>query len=254
MASFYFPMTLSYAENLGHIPPINGLYSFVFNPFIYAILGSCPQMVVGPEAAGSLLLGHVVKSSVEGGLSEEEDMIMHAMIGGLVTAIAGAIIFIAGLTRLGFLDGILSRPFLRGFISAIGFVILVDQLIPEMGLAGRAKKVGHVSHGSSIDKLIFLVENVQYTHGLTCGVAFGSFAIIMVLRYIFLLRWKYSHFANMLIIERSRRDCSLDTHLWLTFLIVLLWCYYLLSFLGNFAGINMDSKFLEKSNPAQDHL
>lgn len=196
MASFYFPMTLSYAENLAHIPPINGLYSFVFNPFIYALLGSCPQMVVGPEAAGSLLLGHVVKSSVEGGLSGEEDMLMHAMIGGLVTTLSGAVIFIAGLTRLGFLDGILSRPFLRGFISAIGFVILVDQLIPEMGLLGRAKEIGHIIHGSSVDKLIFLVENVQYAHGLTCGVAFGSFAIIMALRCIPKQKWKYRHFAN----------------------------------------------------------
>lgn len=182
MASFYIPMSLSYAENLGHIPPINGLYSFVFNPFIYALLGSCPQMIVGPEAAGSLLVGSVVKSSVEGGLSGEDDDLVNARIAGLVTGLAGAVIFIAGLTRLGFLESVLSRPFLRGFISAIGFVILADQLIPEMGLVHRAKEVGHVIHGSSIDKLVFLVMNVRHAHGLTCAVAFGSFATIMVLR------------------------------------------------------------------------
>src|SRR5947208_2362709 len=34
MASLYIPMALSYAANLGHVPPINGLYSFVFNPVI----------------------------------------------------------------------------------------------------------------------------------------------------------------------------------------------------------------------------
>ncbi len=32
MASFYIPMALSLASNLAHVPPINGLYSFVFNP------------------------------------------------------------------------------------------------------------------------------------------------------------------------------------------------------------------------------
>ncbi|KAL8992571.1 MAG: hypothetical protein Q9188_007556, partial [Gyalolechia gomerana] len=182
MASFYIPMSLSYAENLGHIPAINGLYSFVFNPFIYALLGSCPQMVVGPEAAGSLLLGTVVKTSIEGGQSGDEDDAMNARIAGVVTGMAGAVIFVAGLTRLGFLDSVLSRPFLRGFISAIGFVILVDQLIPEMGLTHLAKHAGGVSHGSSLDKIIFLVENVQHSHGLTCAVAFGSFAVIMVCR------------------------------------------------------------------------
>lgn len=182
MASFYIPMSLSYASNLGHLPPINGLYSFVFNPLVYAFLGSCPQMVVGPEAAGSLLVGTVVRSSVDRGHSGDLDDYTNARIAGVVTGMAGAVIFIAGLTRLGFLDNVLSRPFLRGFISAIGFVILVDQLIPEMGLVERAKKEGSVNHGSSVDKLVFLVENAGYAHRLTCVVAFGSFAIIMVCR------------------------------------------------------------------------
>ena len=141
-------------------------------------------MVVGPEAAGSLLVGSVVRNSVEGGLSDEEDNILNARIAGLVTGMAGAAIFISGLTRLGFMDSILSRPFLRGFISAIGFVILADQLIPEMGLTSRAKEL-QVLHGSSVEKLLFLVENVQFAHGLTSAVAFGSFAVIMVLRYVF---------------------------------------------------------------------
>lgn len=182
MASFYIPMSLSYASNLGHIPPINGLYSFVFNPIIYALLGSCPQMVVGPEAAGSLLVGSVVRESVDRGNSKESDDALNASIAGVVTGMAGAVILIAGLTRLGFLDSVLSRPFLRGFISAIGVVIFVDQLIPEMGLDQRARVVEGVEHGSSIDKIVFLVKNVRYAHGLTCAVAGGSFVIIMIFR------------------------------------------------------------------------
>lgn len=184
MASFYLPMALSYASNLGHIPPINGLYSFVFNPLIYAFLGTCPQMVVGPEAAGSLLVGTVIRASVDKGHSGDEDEIMNARIAGVVTGMAGAVIFVAGLTRLGFLDSVLSRPFLRGFISAIGFVILVDQLIPEMGLSGLARVSEGVNHGSSVDKLIFLMKNVRSAHKLTTAVAFTSFAIIMVCRYV----------------------------------------------------------------------
>lgn len=139
-------------------------------------------MVVGPEAAGSLLVGSVIRNSVDGGLSGEEDDILNARIAGVVTGIAGAVFFIAGLTRLGFLDSVLSRPFLRGFISAIGIVILADQLVHEMGLSARAKAV-HISHESTVEKLIFIMQNARYAHGLTCAVAFGSFAIIMVLRY-----------------------------------------------------------------------
>jgi MFS superfamily sulfate permease-like transporter len=174
-------MALSYASNLAHVPPINGLYSFVFNPIIYAILGSAPQMVVGPEAAGSLLVGSVVRSSIDNSGTPENDDLMHAKVAGVVTGMAGAVIFIAGLTRLGFLDSVLSRPFLRGFISAIGFVIFVDQLIPELGLAEIAEEVG-VSHGSSVDKIRFLVGNARRANGTTALVAVVSFVIIMVLR------------------------------------------------------------------------
>jgi hypothetical protein len=182
MASFYIPMSLSYASNLGHVPPVNGLYSFVFNPLIYAFLGSCPQMVVGPEAAGSLLVGSVVRSSIKNGTSGDENDELNAQIAGVVTAIAGSVIFAAGLARLGFLDSVLSRPFLRGFISAIGFVILVDQAIPELGLSEVARNAGDVSHGSSARKLMFLAQNIGQSHGLTAAVSITSFVIIMIFR------------------------------------------------------------------------
>jgi hypothetical protein len=182
MASFYIPMSLSYASNLAHVPPINGLYSFVFNPLVYAFLGSCPRMVVGPEAAGSLLVGQVVKTCIERGQAGDDDDKLNGEIGGVVTAIAGAVIFTAGLARLGFLDSVLSRPFLRGFISAIGFVIIVDQLIPELGLAEVAKEVGGVAHGSSANKIAFLFRNIGKSHGLTAGVSFGAFVVIMIFR------------------------------------------------------------------------
>lgn len=181
IASFYLPMALSLASNLAHVPPIHGLYAFVFNPFIYALLGSCPQMVVGPEAAGSLLVGTVVQQSVDSGGSSEDNDLMHAQICGIVAGMAGATVLIAGIARLGFLDSVLSRPFLRGFISAIGFVIAVDQLIPELGLSDLASESG-ANHGSTVEKIYFILENISEVHHLTFAVAGISFLVIMICR------------------------------------------------------------------------
>lgn len=182
MASFYIPMALSLASNLAHVPPINGLYAFVFNPLVYALLGTSPLMVVGPEAAGSLLTGGVVKESIKAGTHGENQGVKLAQVAGMVTALAGAFILVAGLCRLGFLDGVLSRPFLRGFISAIGITILVDQMIPEMGLDTAAAHSQAAKHGSSLDKIMFLFRHGHEAHRLTCAVAFSTIAIVLVLR------------------------------------------------------------------------
>ena len=142
-------------------------------------------MVVGPEAAGSLLTGQVIRENINMGRHRDDNEYRNAQIAGTITGLAGAIILAAGVARLGFLDNVLSRPFLRGFISAIGIVILIDQLIPETGLVRlAAHDSGGAAHGSSLDKIIFLVGNLGRAHGLTCAVSFGSFAIIMVLREV----------------------------------------------------------------------
>lgn len=185
MASFYIPMSLSYASNLAHLPPINGLYAFVFNPFIYAIFGTVPQLVVGPEAAGSLLTGQVVRENISSGKHRDNDFASNTQIAGMVTGIAGAIILLAGLFRLGFLDSVLSRPFLRGFISAIGVVIFVDQLVPETGMSALIEHdPSGAAHGSSLTKIIYLIKNADKAHRLTCAVSFGAFAIVMVFRQL----------------------------------------------------------------------
>lgn len=181
IAGMYLPMALSLADNLAHVPPINGLYAFVFNPFCYALLGSAPQMILGPEAPGSLLVGSVVKDSIQKGRGADDDAIMHAKICGVIAGVAGATILLSGLCRLGFLDSVLSKPFLRGFISAIGFVIFVEQLLPELGLAElAADDVGHKQ--SAIDKLSFIFGHLDHVHALTAAISAASFTIVMTFR------------------------------------------------------------------------
>lgn len=184
ICSFYIPMSLSYATNLGHLPAVSGMLAFVFNPMVYAFFGTCPQMVIGPEAAGSLLTGNVVRDSISKGQTGDNEALEHAKIASVVTGAAGAVLLIAGVTRLGFLDNVLSRPFLRGFISAVGVVIFIDQLIAEMGLTALARAARGVEHGSSLDKLMFVFGQAHNAHALTCAVSFGSFVIIMVCREV----------------------------------------------------------------------
>ncbi|EPS36314.1 hypothetical protein H072_10196 [Dactylellina haptotyla CBS 200.50] len=178
MASIYIPMALSLASNLAHVPPVQGLYSFAIVPIIYALLGSCPQMVTGPEAAGSLLVGEAVRHAINSGKQHDDDATKNAIVAGIVTTITGVIALMGGIVRLGFLDSVLSRALLRGFISAVGFVITVDQFIAELGLLKHAKKEG-VTHASSLTKINFLITHVSDIHVPTAVLSMVSLVIIL---------------------------------------------------------------------------
>ncbi|KAK6525945.1 hypothetical protein TWF281_010987 [Arthrobotrys megalospora] len=181
MASIYIPMALSLASNLAHVPPVQGLYSFAVVPVIYALLGSCPQMVTGPEAAGSLLVGEAVRQAINSGKQHDDDDTKNAIIAGIVTSITGIIALLAGVVRLGFLDSVLSKALLRGFISAVGFVITVDQLISELGLLNLAREQG-VTHASSLTKLDFLFRNASNIHMPTAVVSLVALTIILTVK------------------------------------------------------------------------
>lgn len=184
MASFYIPIALSLSTNLAHLPPIHGLYAFALQPLVYAILGSCPTMAVGPEAAGSLLLGSAIRlSNAHHGSNPEGNDAANGHLASVITTTTGAIALCAGIVRLGFLDSVLSRPLLRGFISAVGWVIFVDQLIPEMGLQELAKQE-RISHASSLTKFTWLIRNAENAHRLTFTVAAVAFSVIMIGRVL----------------------------------------------------------------------
>ena len=97
-------------------------------------------MAVGPEAAGSLLLGSAIRlSNTHHSGDADDDPVANGQLASMITATTGAIALVAGIVRLGFLDSVLSRPLLRGFISAVGWVIFVDQLIVSLFVSAASK-------------------------------------------------------------------------------------------------------------------
>lgn len=79
------------------------------------------QLSVGPEAALSLLVGQVITEIINNdphSLPKNPDKLA-ATIAAMMTFQVGIITFFLGIMRLGYLDILLNRPLLRGFITAI---------------------------------------------------------------------------------------------------------------------------------------
>ena len=141
-------------------------------------------MVVGPEATGSLLVGAIVNQiSTDKVNAENLDDFSSTRITGVATALAGAMLLSAGLGRIGFVDSVLNRPFMQGFLSGVGFVLIVEQAMPELGLLDLAREAG-VNRSSAMVKLGFILTHLPKAHGLTAAVSLSCLTFILCFRSV----------------------------------------------------------------------
>ncbi|CAN6663349.1 putative sulfate transporter YPR003C [Trichomonascus vanleenenianus] len=180
LASFQIPISMSYASSLAKTPTVTGLYGLVIPPLMYSVLGSVPQMIVGPEAPISLVVGQAMGPYLH---EDSEWTLSPSQVVGLISGISGAVLFLAGICRIGFLDSVLSRSLLRGFISAVGFVVVIDQFPAELGLEKLMHKVAG-PHPTTVAKMRFLWNYTGETHALTARIAFSAVAFIIAMRII----------------------------------------------------------------------
>lgn len=177
MGSFQMPLVMSFATSLAHLPPISGLYSIVAGACIYAIFGTVPILVVGAAPSTALIYGQTIDSfrhNKDIGYSESE-------ISSAISASVSGVLLASGLLRLGFVDNVLSRALLKGFIAAMGIIMIISQLSTEMGLVELALTE---PHQTSLDKLLFAIRHIKDTHLLTFSISSITLTIVMSVRYI----------------------------------------------------------------------
>ncbi|KAM0755617.1 hypothetical protein T439DRAFT_320323 [Meredithblackwellia eburnea MCA 4105] len=185
MTSMIVPQSMSYASNLAQIDPVNGLFGAAIPAMVYSVLGTCRQLSVGPEASLSLIMGQAITAFIadeqhaHGELDPADRMKLAMLISTVITFEAGIITFALGLMRLGFLDAVLSRALLRGFVTAVGLVIFVSQLVPILGLE-RVLADSPIPVESSVDKVFFVLRNLSRTHLLTLAVSGTALATLVL--------------------------------------------------------------------------
>ncbi|KAL4263976.1 SLC26A/SulP transporter family protein [Pleurotus pulmonarius] len=183
VACMLIPQSVSYASSLAQLNPVTGLFAASIPGIVYAFLGTSRQLNVAPEAALSLMLGQAVADirhdfpDPHSGDADE----LGLSVATVITLQVGLISFLLGVFRLGFIDVVLSRALLQGFIAAAAVVIMVEQLMPMLGLSALMHQV-HPE--TTLDKFIFILENA-FTHGHRLTALISVTAVIVLL----LLRW-----------------------------------------------------------------
>jgi high affinity sulfate transporter 1 len=130
IAAVEIPTALAYAELAG-FPPVAGLYASILPLVAYALFGSSPQLIVGPDAATCALVAASLAPVAMG------NPLRHLELSIALSVVVGSFCVVGGLLRLGGLANFLSRPILVGFLNGMGLVIISGQLGKLFGLHVR---------------------------------------------------------------------------------------------------------------------
>ena len=154
------PQGMAYAMVAG-LPPVAGLYASLLPAVAYALFGSSMVQSVGPMAITSLMTATSLAGLAPVG-SE-----LYSAMAAQMTLIAGVVLFLCGLLRLGFLAQFLSRPVLSGFTSGAALVIAASQLSTLLG--GSLQQINIPGAVVGLTSLLLLWLARQYLMNLLKG-------------------------------------------------------------------------------------
>jgi high affinity sulfate transporter 1 len=127
VAAYLIPQCLAYGELAG-LEPIQGLWASLPPLLLYALIGSSPQLSVGPESTTALLTAAAIAPLAAGDPATAATLA--ALLALLVAVVCGA----AYLARLGFLADLLSRPILVGYMAGVALIMVTSQARQLLGL------------------------------------------------------------------------------------------------------------------------
>jgi high affinity sulfate transporter 1 len=150
LATLLVPQGMAYAELAG-LPPITGLYTSILCLLGYAIFGPSRILVLGPDSS----LGPMIAATIFPLLGANGDPKRAVALGSMLALLVGAITVVGGVTRLGFVADLLSKPTMIGYMNGLALTILVGQL-PKL-------------FGFSVDADTFISELKGFVKGLAHG-------------------------------------------------------------------------------------
>jgi len=131
VAAYLVPQCLAYGELAG-VDPVRGLWAVLPCLLLYALLGSSPQLSVGPESTTAVMTAVAIAPLAAG------DGLVYGQLASVLAVLVGVLCVVAAACRLGFLAELLSRPVLVGYMAGVALLMIRGQLSPLAGGGGGA--------------------------------------------------------------------------------------------------------------------
>jgi len=126
VAMMLIPQGMAYAMVAG-LAPVTGLYASILPPIVYALFGTSMTQSIGPMAIVSLMTAAAIAPLAPSGSA------LAGVLAAQLAFVAGAVLLLCGLLRMGFLANFFSRPVMSGFTVGSALVIAWGQLRALLG-------------------------------------------------------------------------------------------------------------------------
>ncbi len=163
VAALLVPQSLGYATIAG-VPVQVGLYAVPLALLAYGILGSSPQLIVGPASTVAIVSGSLVAD-----ISRDNPQDAVAITSALAIA-AGLMLVIAGMLRISWLAEFLSKPIVTGFVLGLTLTIIIGELPTMLGIPKPS--------GDLIEVFVRTIQNLDETQMQTAAV--GGLALVVL--------------------------------------------------------------------------
>jgi high affinity sulfate transporter 1 len=173
LATLLVPQGMAYAELAG-LPAINGLYTSILCLLAYALFGPSRILVLGPDSS----LGPMIAATLLPLVAAQGDPERAVALASMLAVMVAVIMIVAGLTGLGFVADLLSKPTMIGYMNGLAVTIVVGQL-PKL-------------FGFGVDANGLLGEAAAFVQGLGEGKAVPAAAVLGVSGIVLVLvlqRW-----------------------------------------------------------------
>ncbi|MEW6268275.1 MAG: SulP family inorganic anion transporter [Thermodesulfobacteriota bacterium] len=163
LAAFAIPVSLAYSDLAG-LPPVTGLYGYLFGGLAYAALATSRHVAIGPTSSIAILLG-----SSLGGLAAGDAGAVLALA-AITAVLVAAIGAVAWAVRFGYLASFISDTVLTGFKAGAAIVIAGTQLPKLLGIEMPPEGLPAL--------LVDLAERIRQTNPY--AVAVGAAALLLL--------------------------------------------------------------------------
>ena len=169
LAALGVPEVLGYAKIAG-MPLVTGLYTMLLPMAVFAVLGSSRHLVVAADSATAAILAAALTGLAVAG-SER-----YVRLAGLAALLAGAMLLVARLARLGFLANFLSRTVLVGFLAGVGIQVAAGQLPDMLGITAAGRQ--------TLPRLLDTARALPHAHLTDVAISIGVIVVVVAARRI----------------------------------------------------------------------